>query len=127
MTSVNLYLSSLVVNHCGTENQRYVLLLTSVTEADQELNNILVDREYPDVFLQDILEFPLEREIEFIIELMPGTGPISIALYRMLPLELAELKKQIEKLLEKKFIRLSTSPWGAPVLLVKKKDGGMRL
>ena len=83
------------------ENHGHVLRLTSVMEADQELNNIPVVREYPDVFPQDIPEFPPEKEIEFTIELMPRTGPISIAPYRMLPLELAELKKQIEELLER--------------------------
>ena len=104
MTPRNLYLSSLAVNYCRMKNQEYILLLTSVMEADQELNNIPVVREYPDVFLEDIPEFPPEREIGFAIELMPGTGPISVASYRMLPLELAELKKQIEEFLEKKFI-----------------------
>jgi len=58
---------------------------------------------------------------------MLGVGPISMAPYRMLPSELAELKKQLEELLEKQFIRPSVSPWGAPVLLVKKKDGSFRL
>ncbi|MCI54208.1 RNA-directed DNA polymerase (Reverse transcriptase), partial [Trifolium medium] len=61
------------------------------------------------------------------IDLVPGTGPISMAPYRMSASELKELKKQLEDLLEKKFIRLSVSPWEAPVLLVKKKDGSMRL
>nr|KYP33810.1 Transposon Ty3-I Gag-Pol polyprotein [Cajanus cajan] len=70
---------------------------------------------------------PPEREIEFSIDLVPGTSPISIAPYRMSPKELVELKKQIEELQGKQFIRPSVSPWGAPVLLVKKKDGSMRL
>ena len=61
------------------------------------------------------------------IETMSRTAPISIALYAMAPLELKELKKQLEELLEKGFIRPSISPWGAPVLFVKKKDGSMRL
>ena len=104
VTPMNLYLSSLAVNRCGTENQGYVLLLTSVTEADQELNNIPVIREYLDVFPEDIPKFPLEKEIELTIELMSGTGPISIAPYRMSPLELAELKKQIEELLERSLL-----------------------
>ena len=65
--------------------------------------------------------------MEFAIDLVPGTSPISIALYRMSASELGELKKQLEELLEKQFIRPSVSPWGAPVLLVKKKDGNMRL
>ena len=65
--------------------------------------------------------------MEFSIGLAPGTGPISIAPYRMSPLELRELKVQLEELISKRFIRPSASPWGAPVLLVKKKDGSMRL
>ena len=79
MTPVNLYLSSLVVNCCGMESQRYVLLSTNVTKVDQKLNDIPIVREYPDVFPKDIPEFPLEREIEFTIELVSGTRPISIA------------------------------------------------
>ena len=58
---------------------------------------------------------------------MPGIGPISIAPYRMSPMELSELKGQLEELLEKRFVRPSASPWGAPMLFVKKKDGSMRL
>ena len=61
--------------------------------------------------------------MKFSIDLVPGTGPVLMAPYRMAPTELVELKKQIEDLMEKQFIRPSTSPWGAPVLLVKKKDG----
>ena len=93
-----------------------------MTKADQELSNIPIVREYPDVFPEDILEFSPEKEIEFTIELVPRMGPISIAPYRISTPELAELKKQIKELLEKKFIRPTTSPWGALVLLVKKKD-----
>jgi len=66
-------------------------------------------------------------KVEFAIDLVPGTSPISIVPYRMSASELEELKKQLEELLEKQFIRPSVSPWGAPVLLVKKKDGSMRL
>ena len=127
VTSVILYLNSLTVNYCGKDKQGYVLLLTNVAEVYQKLKDIQVVREYLGVFPEDILEFPLEREVEFTIELVPGTRPISIAPYRMSSLELVELKKQIEELLEKQFIRPSASPWGALVLLVKKKDRGMRL
>jgi hypothetical protein len=83
--------------------------------------------EYLDVFPADITSLPPEREIEFSIELIPGAEPVSAAPYRMLPLELKELKSQLEELIQKHFIRPSVSPWGAPVLLVKKKDGSMRL
>ena len=83
--------------------------------------------EFPEVFPEDVSEFPPEREVEFAIDLVLGTSPVSMAPYRMSASELAELKKQLEELLEKKFIRPSVSPWGAPVLLVKKKEGSMRL
>nr|GFD38913.1 putative reverse transcriptase domain-containing protein [Tanacetum cinerariifolium] len=66
-------------------------------------------------------------EVEFNIELIPGSEPISKAPYRMAPIELKELKDQLQELLERGFIRLSVSPWGTPVLFVKKKDGSMRL
>ena len=65
--------------------------------------------------------------MDFKIETVPGVAPISITPYRMAPLELQELKKQIGELLEKGFIRLSSSPWGSPLLFVKKKDGSLRL
>ena len=70
---------------------------------------------------------PPEREVQFSIDLLPGVGAISKAPYRMAPVELAKLKVQLEKLLNKGFIRASVSPWGAPVLFVKKKDGSLRL
>ena len=72
-------------------------------------------------FPDDITGLPPEREVEFTIDLIPGTEPISIPTYRMDPAELRELKAQLEELLRKGFIRPSISPWGAPVLFVKKK------
>ncbi|MCI65357.1 RNA-directed DNA polymerase (Reverse transcriptase), partial [Trifolium medium] len=78
--------------------------------------------EFPDVFPEDVTDVPLKREVEFTIDLVLGTSPISMAPYRMSALELNELKKQLEEMLENKFVRPSVSPWGAPVLLVKKKD-----
>jgi hypothetical protein len=83
--------------------------------------------DFPEVFPDDIYDVPPEREVEFSIDVVPGTRPISMAPYRMSAVELNELKKQLEELLAKRFIRPSVSPWGAPVLLVKKKDGSMRL
>jgi len=91
------------------------------------VGDLPVVQEFPEVFPDDIIDLPPEREVEFAIDLVPGTSPISIASYRMSASELGELKKQLEELLEKQFIRPSVSPWGAPVLLVKKKDGSMRL
>ena len=80
-------------------------------------------------FPDDIARLPPEREVEFTIDLIPRTEPISIPPYRMAPAELRELKAQLEELLSKGFIRPSISPWGAPVLFVKKKkkNGSLRL
>ncbi|KAA0050197.1 pol protein [Cucumis melo var. makuwa] len=86
-----------------------------------------VVREYPDVFPDELPGFPPPREVDFAIELEPDTAPISRAPYRMASAELKELKVQLQELLDKGFIRPSVSPWGAPVLFVKKKDGSMRL
>jgi len=80
-----------------------------------------------DVFPDEILGLPPKREIEFAIDLIPRAGPVSISPCRMALVELAELKKQLEDLLEKQFIRPSVSPWGAPVLLLKKKGDSSRL
>nr|KYP32885.1 Transposon Ty3-I Gag-Pol polyprotein [Cajanus cajan] len=96
-------------------------------ENEKLLNSIHVVRDFPEVFLDDVLGLPPKRELEFSIDLMPGAGPVSISPYRMAPIELSELKKQVEELLEKQMIRPSVSAWGALVLLVKKKDSGVRL
>ena len=94
---------------------------------EEQISKIPVMDEYADVFPDEIPELPPRRDIDFSIYLIPGAGLVSAAPYRMAPAELAELKNHIEDLLEKKFIRPSASPWGAPVLLVKKKDGSSRL
>nr|GFC76129.1 putative reverse transcriptase domain-containing protein [Tanacetum cinerariifolium] len=83
--------------------------------------------EFPDVFSDELPGIPPVREVEFSIELIPGAEPISKAPYRMALIELKELKDQLQELLERGFIRLSVSSWGALVLFVKKKDGSMRL
>jgi hypothetical protein len=87
------------------------------------LEEIRVVQEYPDVFPEDLPGMPPDRDIEFIIELLPETPPISKRPYRMPINELVELKKQIAELQAKGFIRPNSSPWGAPVLFVEKKDG----
>ena len=91
------------------------------------LEDIPIFKEFPDVFPDDISGLPPDREIEFVIELVPRTEPISIPPYRMAPAELKELKAQLKELLRKGFIRPSISLWGAPVLFVKKKDGSLQL
>nr|GFB02338.1 putative reverse transcriptase domain, aspartic peptidase domain protein [Tanacetum cinerariifolium] len=78
-------------------------------------------------FPDELPGIPPVREVEFNIELIPGAEPISKAPYRMAPIELKELKDQLQELLERGLIRPSVSPWGASVLFIKKKDGSMRL
>ena len=78
-------------------------------------------------FPDELPGLPPPRDVDFCIELYPGTSPISMTPYRMAPVELQELKVQIQELLGKGFIRPSTSPWGASVLVAKKKDKTLRL
>ena len=91
------------------------------------LEEVPVVDEYPDVFLEELPGMPPDRDIEFVIDLIPRTSPIAKRPYRMAASELAELKKKLRELQESGFIRPSSSPWGAPVLFVKKKDGSMRM
>jgi hypothetical protein len=94
---------------------------------DIKVKDIPVVCEYPDVFPDNLPGMPPDRDIKFIIELQPGTAPISKRPYRMPPNELAELKIQLQDLLDKGFIRPSASPWGCPAPSVKKKDNSLRL
>ena len=94
---------------------------------ESHIEDVPVVCEFPDVFPEELSGLPPPREVEFTIELVSGAEPISKAPYRMAPLELQELKEQLQELLDRSVIRPSVSPWGAPVLFVKKKDGSMRL
>jgi hypothetical protein len=97
---------------------------------DKESNPIEAIRivsEFPDVFPEELPGMPPERKVEFAIELIPGTAPISKRAYRVSGPELVNVKKQIDELLEKGYIRPSTSPWAAPVLFMEKKDGTKRM
>ena len=91
------------------------------------LSEIPVVREYTEVFPNDLPGLPPDREIEFVTDIQPGTSPIYKTPYRMAPLELKELKVQLQDLLDKGFIRPSFLPWGAPVLFIRKKEDTMRL
>jgi hypothetical protein len=104
----------------GTDPCAYVTIISP-------LNEIPVVCEYPDVFPDELPGMPPDRDVEFVIELQPGTAPISKRPYRMPPKELAELKTQLQELLDKGYICPSSSPWGCPALFVKKKDGSLRM
>ncbi|XP_027940213.1 uncharacterized protein LOC114194285 [Vigna unguiculata] len=104
------------------------IIFARMEVGERKITSIIpVVQDFEDVFPEEVSGLPPRREVEFSIDLVPGTCPVSMAPYRMAPAELAELKKQIEELMAKQFIRPSTSSWGAPVLLVKKKDGSSRL
>ena len=105
----------------------YLCSVMSSSTEDLSMTDIPIVCEFPEVFPEELPGMPVNREIEFSIEVAPGTNPISKTPYRMAPAELKELKTQLQELLDKGFIRPSSSPWGAPVLFVKKKDGTMRL
>jgi hypothetical protein len=99
-----------------------------VNQLDDSHGSVVpVVNEFPNVFPEELPGMPLDRDIEFVIELMPGTSPIYKTPYRMATPELAELKEHIKELLEKGFIYPSSSPWGTPVIFVLKKDGTQRL
>ena len=102
-------------------------LISTEDSSSSQLSDVPVVREYPDVFQEELPGLPPRRPVEFAIELIPGTAPTSKAPYCMTPKQLDELKVQLQELLDRGFIRPSVSPWGSPVLFVKKKDGTMRL
>ena len=108
----------------------YEAFLSLILDSKREkvnLENILVLREFPDVFPEELSGVPLEREVDLSIEVVKGTTPNSRAPYQMAQTELKELNTQLQELLDKGFIRPSVSPWGAPVLFVKKKDGTLQM
>ena len=96
-------------------------------KARPSVSNIPTVSDFPDMFPEDFPGLPQQREIEFAIDVVPSATLTSITPYQMAPIELKELKLQLQELLEKGSIRPSVSPWGAPVLFVKKKDGTLRL
>ncbi|GKA09494.1 putative reverse transcriptase domain-containing protein [Tanacetum coccineum] len=93
----------------------------------KRLEDILVIKEFPEVFLEDLPGLPPVRQVEFQIDLIPRAAPVACAPYRLALLEMQELSNQLQELLDRGFIRPSTLPWGAPVLFVKKKDGSFRM
>ncbi|GJV97639.1 putative nucleotidyltransferase, ribonuclease H [Tanacetum coccineum] len=95
--------------------------------AEKQLQDVPVIRNFLEVFLDDLPRLPPPRKVKFRIELVPGAAPVARAPYRLAPSELKELSDQLKELLEKGFILPSSSPWGAPVLFVKKKDGSFHM
>jgi hypothetical protein len=107
--------------------QVYLACLKELPQEERKMEEIPVVQEFLNLFPKDFLGLPPDRKIEFCIDLIPGVAPISKAPYRMAPAELKELKTQTQELLDKGFIRPSVSPWGTPILFVKKNDGTFRI
>ncbi|GJW43450.1 putative reverse transcriptase domain-containing protein [Tanacetum coccineum] len=122
-----------------TKVQKYLLkgshvFLAHVTTKEIEdksekkrLEDVPIVKDFPEVFPEDLPGLPPTRQVEFQIDLVPGAAPVARAPYRLAPSEMKELSEQLKELSDKGFIRPSSSPWGAPVLFVKKKDGSFRM
>ncbi|GKE85288.1 putative reverse transcriptase domain-containing protein, partial [Tanacetum coccineum] len=122
-----------------TKTQKYLLkgcpiFLAHVTtkkaedkSKEKQLEDVPIVQDFPEVFPEDLPGIPPTRQMEFQIDLVPGAAPVARAPYRLAPSEMKELSDQLKELSDKGFIRPSSSPWGAPVLFVKKKDGSFRM
>ncbi|GKE75881.1 putative reverse transcriptase domain-containing protein [Tanacetum coccineum] len=93
----------------------------------KRLEDVPIVQDFPKVFPEDLPGLPPTRQVEFQIDLVPSVAPVARAPYRLAPSEMKELSEQLKELSDKGFIRPSSSPWGAPVLFVKKKDGSFRM
>ncbi|GKF82025.1 hypothetical protein Tco_0243681, partial [Tanacetum coccineum] len=134
MVGNNRHESRLNIISC-TKTQKYLLkgchvFLAHVTikEAkdklkEKRLKDVPIVQDSPEVFLEDLPGIPQTHQVEFQIDLIPGAAPVARASYRLAPSEMKELSDQLKELSDKGFIRPSSSPWRAPVLFVKKKDG----
>ncbi|GJZ77195.1 putative reverse transcriptase domain-containing protein [Tanacetum coccineum] len=116
-----------VLKVLGERPKEKARFLMGAKAGDKKQEEIVVVRDFPEVFPDDLSGLPPIREIEFRIELTPGATPVAKSPYRLAPSELEELSGQLKELQDKGFIRPSSSPWGAPVLFVKKKDGSFRM
>ncbi|GJT00092.1 putative reverse transcriptase domain-containing protein [Tanacetum coccineum] len=105
----------------------FVAHVTEKEPKERRLEDVPIIRDFPEVFPNDLPGLLPPRQVEFKIELVPGAAPVARAPYRLAPSEMKELSNQLKELSEKGFIRPSSSPWGAPVLFVKKKDGSFRM
>jgi hypothetical protein len=105
----------------------YVILALNEKGVAEGLEHLPVVKEFADVFPEELPRMPLERELEFTIDLKLGTELIARTPYRMSTPELQELKMQLKELLDLGLIHPSVSPWGAPVIFIRKEDGSWRL
>ncbi|KAI3802062.1 hypothetical protein L1987_30186 [Smallanthus sonchifolius] len=110
--------------------KKYVAFLAHIVQKyvkKKSIQDIPIIQDFPEVFLEDLSGLPPVRQVIFRIDLVPGANPVARAPYRLAPSEMQELASQLQELSDKGCIHPSHSPWGAPVLLVKKKDGSFRM
>ncbi|GJQ92712.1 reverse transcriptase domain-containing protein, partial [Tanacetum coccineum] len=113
--------------HIPIDDETLIIQVTKKNSNEKRLEDIPVVREFLEVFPEDLHGLSLVHQVEFQIDLIPGATPVARAPYRLAPSEMQELSNQLQELADRGFIRPSTSPWGAPVLFVKKKDGSFRM
>ncbi|GJR10501.1 putative reverse transcriptase domain-containing protein [Tanacetum coccineum] len=117
----------LIVRGCHVFLAHVTTKETEDKSEKKRLEDVPIVQNFPEVFLEDLSGLPPTRQVEFQIDLIPGVAPVARAPYRLAPSEMKELSDQLQELSDKGFIRPSSSPWGAPVLFVKKKDGSFRM
>ncbi|GJW57000.1 putative reverse transcriptase domain-containing protein [Tanacetum coccineum] len=100
---------------------------TEDKSGEKRLEDVPIVQDFPEVFPEDLSGLPPTRQVEFRIDLMPGAAPVARAPYRLAPSKMKELSEQLQELSDKGFIRPSSSPWGSPVLFVKKNNGSFRM
>ncbi|GJY64633.1 reverse transcriptase domain-containing protein [Tanacetum coccineum] len=131
MADGNLYHTKILcdekVVHIPMNGETLIIRVMEKKSDEKKLEDIPVVKEFPDVFPEDLPGLPPVRQVEFQIDLIPGAAPVARTPYRLAPSEMQELSNQLQELTDRGFIRPSTSPWGAPVLFVKKKDGSFRM
>ena len=119
------FISTMKVERCMRQECRFYVVEAMNERKGPSLDYYLVLSEFKDVFSKELPGLPSERELDFTIELKPGAKPISKTPYRITMPELCELQMQLKEILDLGLIRHSVSPWGAPVIFLKKKDGSL--
>src|SRR5581483_4682673 len=114
-------------SHLRKESVAYLAPIVDKEIKEKRIQDFPVVRVFPEVFPEELPGLPPHRQVEFHIDLVPGAAPVAKSPYRLAPSEMQELLNQLQELLDKGFIRPSSSLWGAPVLIVKKKDGSFRM
>ncbi|GJW51656.1 putative reverse transcriptase domain-containing protein [Tanacetum coccineum] len=118
---------TLIVRGCHVFLAHVTTNKTNDKSEGKRLEDVPIVRDFPEVFSEDLPGLPPTRQVEFQIDLIPGVAPVARAPYRLAPSKMKELSDQLQELFDKGFIRASSSPWGAPVLFVKKKDESFQM